>query len=108
MPCWEVRTVSVEFYAKNRALLEKSLQELGWRVKENSAQAIVAFPKDSYNQITLDLMTGQASFVKGDQGNLNALKRAYSQQAIKLAAKLNGWQVRSLINTKGQLLKGSL
>ena len=74
MPCYQVQTVSVEFHAKNRELLDKAIKELGWRVSENSARAMVVYPTNSYNALTLDLQTGHAAFADGQQSKLNELK----------------------------------
>ena len=104
MPCWEVNTVSVEFHAKHVALLEKAFESLDW-VRDlywNADKSLCRLP----NGIELDLRAGRAECPVSQQPRLNELKRAYSKQAIKLAAKLGGWQNQNLTQTKGNLLRG--
>ena len=104
MPCYQVQKVSVEFKAAHADLLEKAIQSLGWQYDWNVARTFCRLG----NGIELDLRSGQATVNQGQQSKLNELKRAYSQQAVKLAAKLGGWQVKSITANKGQLLKGML
>jgi hypothetical protein len=108
MPCYQVQTVSVEFKIAHADLLVKATTALGWAVVGTQATRMVICPKDSYSTMTIDLATGKAIIELADQSRLNELKRAYSQQAIKLAANLNGWAVQSKTMNKGLLLKGSL
>jgi len=114
MPCYQVQTVSVEFKIAHRDLLDKALDALardtigseamGWVRDWNIAGTFCRLQ----NGIELDLRIGKASMQASQQGQLNELKRAYSQQAIKLAAKLNGWQLKSKNNLNGQLVRGVL
>ena len=115
MPCYEIKTVSVEFKVAHRDLLVKALDALardsvgseamGWRQDWNGAKTFCRLA----NGIELDLRIGKASMQASQQANLNALKRTYSQQCVKLAAKLNGWQLSPTKNElKGQLVRGAL
>ena len=105
MPCYEVKTVSVEFKVAHRDLLDKALDALGWTRDWNVAKTFCRLQ----NGIEIDLRIGKASMQASQQASLNMLKRAYSQQAVKLAAKLNGWQLSPAKNKlKGQLVKGAL
>jgi hypothetical protein len=93
MPCWEVRTMSVEFRAKNRKLLEQALDALGWSWWEHESNVLTVSGLG-----TLCLEEGQAVIPQTAQGRLNRLKQQYSKQALKRAAKLQGWQLKA----KGQ------
>jgi hypothetical protein len=104
MPCYQVNKVSVSFTAAHADLLEKAMQSLGWQYDWNVAKTFYRLN----NGIELNLTTGQASVNQGQQPLLNELKRAYSHQAIKMAADLRGWKVNNLTANKGQLLKGVL
>jgi len=87
MPCWEVRTVSVEFKADNRALLNAAIEELGWRHQVASNGEVIINGGD----ITLDLVRERATVRDSQQAALNQLKQAYSRQAVKSAAKRFNW-----------------
>lgn len=107
MPCWEVRTVNVEFKAANAALLDKALKELGWQYRVDGKIVRVSGRSAYDSTIELDLVAGRATIQPEQQARLNELKRAYAKQAVKLAAKLNGWRVVEKGN-KGLLQKGCL
>jgi len=96
----------VEFKAKNEELLHKAVKELGWTEQKVGNQ--IRITDKQWNSFNVDLAVGKANINQGQQGQLNELKRAYSNQAIKLAAKLGGWQVKNLNSSKGQLLRGVL
>lgn len=106
MPCYEVNKVSVAFKAAHADLLEKAIQSLGWTHAKDFNATDTTYVLG--NGIRLNLTTGQATVNQGQQPMLNELKRAYSHQAIKMAADLRGWKVNNLTANKGQLLKGVL
>ena len=106
MPCWEVRTVNVEFKAAHADLLDKAIKALGWKSQKLDANNLWVF--SGWGAMTLNLATGKSTIREDQQAKLNELKRAYSAQAIKLAAKLNGWQVKTAGANKGLLTKGVL
>ena len=54
MPCYEVRTVSVEFKAKNEALLHKAIKELGWTEYQLGNNRLRVTNKN-YDSFTIDL-----------------------------------------------------
>ena len=103
MPCYQVQTVSVSFHAKNVALIQKAAESLGYKFSHIGSSITLS---SAGSIVKIDIQAGKA--VAQDQNLVDALKRAYSQQAIKLAAKLGGWQVKNLTSTKGQLLRGVL
>ena len=101
MPCWEVRTMSVEFKAKHRRLLEQAVEALGWSWKSEGQGLRVQLP--GWNSFTIDFVEQKAIGKESLQGKINQLKQQYSKQALRRAAKLQGWQMK----TKGQM-KGVL
>ncbi|NLE38093.1 MAG: hypothetical protein GX621_08730 [Pirellulaceae bacterium] len=98
MPCYQVQTVSVEFKAKNRALLDAALDAIG-------ATAFTRYDGTLMldTGIVLDLERGTATIQEGQQYQLNALKRAYAAEALKQAAKQNGWTYTATTKSRGEL-----
>ena len=86
--------MSVEFHAKHKRLLEAALDALGWPYEETRAGAY----RVRDGMITVDTNAGRAEVGGYFQQELNTLKREYSKQALKRAAKLQGWQLKA----KGQ------
>lgn len=101
MPCYEVRTLSVEFKAEHIDLLEKALDSLGWIRDWNGAKTFCRLN----NGIELDLRTGKATIQEGQQDRLNQLKRAYSMEALKQVTVKNRWQINKIKATKGSLIR---
>lgn len=108
MPCYEVRTYSVEFKAGNRAIFDAAVKALGWK-SQNVSDGVVSFEGGN---IIIDLNSGKATVreIPGQttyQEKLNALKRSYSRQAVNAAAKRMGWQVGTAVGVqdKGRLMK---
>ena len=108
MPCYQVRTYSVEFKAGNRAIFDAAVKALGW-TPQNVSDGIVSFEGGN---VIIDLNNGQATVreIPGQttyQEKLNALKRSYSRQAINAAGKRMGWQVGTAVGVqdKGRLMK---
>ncbi len=107
MPCYTVQTVSVAFKVAHVDLLELAIRALGWSsVESYDRNKLVVGPIGV--SLVINLATGQAEVRADQQPRLNELKRAYSHEAIKLAAKLGGWQVKNLSSTSGQLVRGCL
>ena len=90
MPCWEVRTVSVEFRAENRTLLGAAIKAVDaeTRLLADGRYALYG------GAIKLDLANGKAEVEEGYQFLLNKLKQAYSREAVKAAAKRCQWGVK--------------
>lgn len=100
MPCYEVRTISVEFRAENRKLLADAIRATGMEVT-SSTDTVLSL---GYGAIVLNLANGKAEVQDGYQGKLNELKRAYSAEAVKAAAKKCQWGVK-LQGNKAQITK---
>ena len=85
MPCWEVNLISVEFSGKSVALLRaigaKEVRAGVWQVGE----------------VTIDTKRGVA---KGEQSKINSVKRAYSREAVRMAARKKGWTLTKKANRK--------
>ena len=91
MPCYEVRTISVEFKARNLELLKQAVAEMGWtyheatgRVVNNSGEVI----------ITIDTVQDKASFADFMQHDVNKLKQTYTRKTIETLAKKKRWLLK--------------
>jgi len=104
MPCWEVRTMSVEFKAKHCKLLEQAIEFLGWKY-ENIASGLRVRTGEWWNDsFTIHFIAQEAVIQSTQQSLLNQLKQQYSREALKRAARLRGWQFKQ----QGQQLQGVL
>ena len=104
MPCWEVRTLSVEFQAKYRDLLEEAIADLGWSLDQLKEGRWQIFPQGA-TSFLVDLDQGKATITDGQQRHLNQLKVAYSQAAVRKVAKKRGWKTKFTSPTKGKFTK---
>ncbi len=41
MPCYQTSTLSVEFHAKHRTLLDAAIESLGWQVKAKGQKGVI-------------------------------------------------------------------
>ena len=103
MPCYEVRTMSVEFNAKHLSLLKKAIESLGWKCRSTNG-GLMRVETDT-SQFTIDLTSQKAVIQSSQQSQLNQLKQQYSKEALKRAAKLQGWQYKQQEQSKGVLRK---
>jgi len=103
MPCYEVRTMSVEFQAKHKDVLEEALKKLPHQVYVDSAGRIHI----NYDEVIIDVEKGKAEVREGSgQRRLNELKRTYSEAALEKVAKANMWQKKkSKQNTRKGVLR---
>jgi len=87
MPCYEVRLTSVEFIAENLELLKKALtaESCKYTIKNNIVYLSIC-------NTTIDLEKRIAT--GSNQSVLNALKRAYSREVVKMAAKAKNWNLQ--------------
>jgi len=104
MPCWEVRTMSVEFKVKHVALLREAVKALGW-FYENMPTGLRVRASTS-ETFEIDFTLGRAEIQTEQLPRLNQLKRQYSKEALKRAARLRGWQFKQ--QSGQQLAKGVL
>jgi len=95
MPCYEIRTVTVEFKIENFAILKKAIENEGFRITEASGtEGYIAFRNKAEDLFTIKLK--EQNF-KGtlDQKQMidlsNQIKRAYSRQVISEVAQNQKW-----------------
>jgi len=101
MPCYEVRTMSVEFQAQNLNVLNDAIEQ-----SQLSAEVMSDGKISLHNgNIVLDLETKTAQVTEGYQDRLNELKRAYSSVALDKVAKMNFWNRKSNSSRSGVLRK---
>lgn len=109
MPCWEVQTMSVEFVAKHIDLLEKALQAAKFKYTINGN--IVTIDNGAI-KIDLKAEKAEIQYSYGTSKNklqekLNVLKKAYSVEALKKAALMNGWSMGKVAE-KGNTYVGQM
>ena len=104
MPCWSVRSTKVAFekVAYKPAhfdLMTAALQEMGYQVQRNGT-TLKIWPKNTVANTTNTIAYGggilQIPSTLKDRFTLDAVKQAYSRQAVKLHAKRNGWLLREV------------
>ena len=83
MPCYEVRTVTVEFNNHNKSLLVGALKSIGATYTVDGNKFSVG-----YGSAVIDLDKQTAV---GSMDLINKVKQAYSREAVKAAAKKFGW-----------------
>jgi len=91
MPCYEVNLMNVQFKVENVELLLSSLK--------NSGQSVYRVGEDlvyigSYTKINLR----EGTITGTDMKFINSIKRGYSKEVVKVAAKRNKW----ILQTKGE------
>jgi hypothetical protein len=96
MPCYEVRTVQVEFKAKSREILLKALVDAK---VYHSVEGNTVF--GSGWEIDLDKQT--ATVGEGYESRLNKVRRLYSEAVVSEVAKRKKWLVKKLADNKMQL-----
>ena len=89
MPCYEVRTVSLELGTVDLDMLEEALGSIGYNVARTGQR--LTFTR---NRRQAEYMDGDL-FIPADQKiDVNEIKRAYAVKAVQSAAKRFGWQMR--------------
>jgi len=106
MPCYEVRTMSVEFQAQNLDVLNEAIEQSQLFRSLSSAEAMRDGKISLHDgNIVLDLENKTAQVTEGYQDRLNELKRAYSSAALDKVAKMNFWNRKSNSSRSGVLRK---
>jgi len=105
MPCYEVRTMSVEFKAKYFSLLKKAIESLGWTYVGITRDLELEVKMGLSGSFKVDLLEQNAKIQSSQRSQLNQLKQQYSKEALKRAAKLQGWQYKQQKQQKGVLRK---
>ena len=106
MPCYEVRTTSVEFKADNITLLKKTLEKTKCTYLGNNDE-FLNFRTQDGNDIKINFKNTTISSSQMDTRSLasfsNYLKRSYSEIVIDEVAKKQKWIQRKISDTKFQL-----
>lgn len=103
MPCYEERTVSVEFKVENIELLKNALANLKLQV-QTCKTSLSFYHNGLYTEI--DLTNGKITNSMSEQqltNFTNQIKRAYSLQVIDEVAKKQKWMKKKLNDTQFQL-----
>jgi organic radical activating enzyme len=107
MPCYEVRTVSVEFKVSNIDLLKKALEKAGFNIAKASQITLQVRREGEINSIIIDLEQSKILSRSFDEKELstisNQIKRAYSEQVIDEVAKRQKWMKKKLGDNRYQL-----
>ena len=98
MPCYEVRTVQVEFKARNREALQEALESNGIDHWWNTS-----WTKVYGKEWEIDLEKQTAQVTEGKEVYLNRVRRAYSETVIAEVARKKKWIVKKLAAGKMQL-----
>lgn len=106
MPCYEVRTVSIEFKVGNIDLLKKALEKAGCTYLGNSEEFLNLRTRGG-NLVKVDFknatISSQQLDAKGLSSCSNQLKRAYSECVIDELAKKQKWIQKKMGENRFQL-----
>ena len=100
MPCYEVRTVQVEFNARNEQYLLKALK-LANIIHTHNQETKAIYG----NNWEIKLKEQTASVRQGYEGELNKVRRAYSETVVNEVARKKKWLVKKAEGNKIQLKK---
>jgi len=105
MPCYEVRTVSVEFKVGNIDLLKKALEKAGFkRIEWTENNVRFENDKSIFNINFFDNKISSRYVDTKELVNLsNQIKRAYSEQVIDEIAKRQKWMKKKMGENTFQL-----
>jgi hypothetical protein len=98
MPCWSKQTSTIAFGENtDRALFEQALRTMGYtvRVQQNGD---ITFRDGESLDATLDMKGSLKVTAAEGTFDVNTLKRAYSTEVVKSAAKRFGWQAKQTEN----------
>lgn len=100
MPCYQVNTISVEFFMANTDFLLTALKELGYEVQVREERVLAG---SGPVVIEFNMNTGVAEVESKYQDKLNAVKRQYSKVVIAEVAKKKRWVLKEMEANKLQL-----
>jgi len=105
MPCYVVKTVSVEFNAQSEELLTAAVQELNWTIRTDkyASKFERSIRTNTGHTYLLNLSLGTAVLKErpGAQRNFNILKQTYSKKVVEAVAKKKKWFIKE--TEKGKL-----
>jgi hypothetical protein len=87
LPCWTVRQTSVELDAADPEILRRGLEAAGFELSMYGTALLVM----RGGQIVAEIENGRVTVNRGDTGVVNDIKRAYSTEVVKTAAKRFGY-----------------
>lgn len=94
MPCWEVNKITVDWKGVDVELLRKAADGLGLSMIRTNGSV-------SIGPVKISLKAGT---VRGREGEINRVKRAYSRAAVKRATKRQGWTVKEKEGKRNKLI----
>jgi hypothetical protein len=107
MPCYEVRTVSVEFKVGNIDLLKKALADISYRIQVEGRDSSLLVHDRMGRRMVIDLDNSTIKSASMNEKELaaatNQIKRAYSEQVIDEVAKRQKWMKKKLGDNRYQL-----
>ncbi len=102
MPCDTIQVNSVELGKLAPSLLSAAVKREGWTLRLDGS-ARIAGTEVRFADGRLEGVGISASRLAELR---NMVKRAYSAETIRYAARVNGWQVRTLATGQVEVLKG--
>jgi len=105
MPCYEIRTVSVQFKAENIGILKRAIEAEGHTITFEEKTAIGVSVGRRWVAVDLERSTVTSSDMNQAEISsfANSLKRAYSATVIDEVAKRNKWLKRDMGQNRYQL-----
>ena len=107
MPCYEIRTISVEFKIENIELLKKAIEKINFWSLKNSSDTMAIIRDDNHNRIVIDFKNSKVSSEAYSEKELgarvNQLKQSYSEIVIGEIAKKQKWIQKKISERKFQL-----
>lgn len=102
MPCYTVKTISVDLSVANRVILAKAINTLGWAIAEvANATLAVTTPQGSFT-----IANGKAVVASNLVPLVNQLRMEYSRAGVNHLARKHGWQKQAVGVGKYRLTKG--
>jgi Tfp pilus assembly protein PilE len=97
MPCYQTQSCNVTLENAEHDLLEQALAEEGYTVARNARLKMLTFTSKANPQISGTYANNTLSVrsPRGTTVDTDAIKRAYSKQALKAKAKKNGWKIEA-------------
>ena len=102
MPCWTKRTTTVALEAADFEVLKRGLLAAGFTLAEGQSGKALLVAK---GERTATIVNGRVQVRRDDEDLVNEIKRAYSREAVKTAAKRFGYTVAQ-DKVKGTLVVG--
>lgn len=89
MPCYTQREVTVKMEASEPAILEAGLKAAGFQVRTTPTGLYV----QNRQGVAAHIRSGQITTQENTSSIINEIKRAYSGEVVRVAAKRFGWKL---------------